>query len=90
MEMFSSFTFGLYSAFLALRAMVFKSSLQPRFTVDTMFLTVGRVEKAQIKWVKSGNIGYKQKTIQDEVEMIRYRNLYLHKAQFFLYRNNYL
>lgn len=35
-----SLTFGLYSAFLALRAMVFRSSLQPRFTVDTMFLIV--------------------------------------------------
>lgn len=34
----ASLTFGLYSAFLALRAIVFKSSLQPRFTVDTMFL----------------------------------------------------
>lgn len=31
-------TFGLYSAFLAWRAIFFKSSLQPRFTVDTIFL----------------------------------------------------
>lgn len=43
----SSLTFGLYSAFLALKAMVFKSSLQPRFTVDTMFLTVRKVKKKQ-------------------------------------------
>lgn len=32
------FTFGLYSAFLARRAMFFRSSLQARFTVDTIFL----------------------------------------------------
>lgn len=31
-------TFGLYSAFLACRAMFFRSSLQARFTVDTIFL----------------------------------------------------
>lgn len=36
-------TFGLYSAFLALRAMVFKSSLQPRFTVETMFLILEKI-----------------------------------------------
>lgn len=47
--MCGSLTFGLYSAFLALRAMVFKSSLQPRFTVDTMFLKVGKIRKAQRK-----------------------------------------
>lgn len=35
--------FGLYSAFLALRAIVFKSSLQPRFTVDTMFCSCGTI-----------------------------------------------
>lgn len=29
---------GLYSAFLACKAIFFKSSLQPRFTVQTMFL----------------------------------------------------
>lgn len=29
---------GLYSAFLACNAIFFKSSLHPRFTVDTMFL----------------------------------------------------
>lgn len=39
---YASLTFGLYSAFLALRAIVFKSSLQPRLTVDTMFLIVER------------------------------------------------
>lgn len=39
----ASLTFGLYSAFLALRAIVFKSSLQPRFTVDTMFLIAERI-----------------------------------------------
>lgn len=32
------FTFGLYSAFLACRAMFFRSSLQAKFTVDTIFL----------------------------------------------------
>ena len=31
-------TLGLYSAFLACNAIFFKSSLQPRFTVETMFL----------------------------------------------------
>ena len=31
-------TLGLYSAFLAWRAIFFKSSLHPRFTVDTIFL----------------------------------------------------
>lgn len=31
-------TFGLYSAFLACRAMNFRSRGQPRFTVETMFL----------------------------------------------------
>lgn len=31
-------TFGLYSAFLAWRAIFLRSSLQPRLTVDTMFL----------------------------------------------------
>lgn len=34
----SGFTFGLYSAFLACRAMFFRSSLQAKFTVDTIFL----------------------------------------------------
>lgn len=28
----------MYSAFLALKAIVFRSNLQPRFTVETMFL----------------------------------------------------
>lgn len=39
-ELVTSFplTLGLYSAFLARSAMVFRSSLQPRFTVDTIFL----------------------------------------------------
>ena len=31
-------TLGLYSAFLALKAMVLRSNLQPRLTVDTIFL----------------------------------------------------
>ena len=31
-------TFGLYSAFLACNAIFLRSSLHPRFTVDTMFL----------------------------------------------------
>lgn len=35
---FKFHTFGLYSAFLACNAIFFKSSLHPRFTVDTMFL----------------------------------------------------
>lgn len=35
--------FGLYSAFLALSAMVFRSSLQPRLTVDTMFCSCGTI-----------------------------------------------
>lgn len=34
----NSLTFGLYSAFLARSAIVFRSSLHPKFTVDTMFL----------------------------------------------------
>ena len=34
-------TLGLYSTFLAWNAMVFKSSLQSRFTVATLFLCVG-------------------------------------------------
>ena len=39
MKSYSKFvTFGLYSAFLACNAIFFKSSLHPRFTVDTMFL----------------------------------------------------
>ena len=33
--------FGLYSAFLAWRAMRFKSSRQPRLTVETMFWSCG-------------------------------------------------
>mmetsp|Transcript_6173 Transcript_6173/g.24897 ORF Transcript_6173/g.24897 Transcript_6173/m.24897 type:complete len:236 (-) Transcript_6173:78-785(-) len=32
---------GLYSAFLACRAMCFRSSEQPRFTVETMFCSTG-------------------------------------------------
>ena len=32
---------GLYSAFLACKAMAFKSSGTPRLTVDTMFCSVG-------------------------------------------------
>lgn len=34
---------GLYSAFLARSAMVFRSSLQPRFTVDTIFWSCGTI-----------------------------------------------
>lgn len=34
----SGLTLGLYSAFLARNAIVFKSNLHPKLTVDTMFL----------------------------------------------------
>lgn len=37
-----SFTFGLYSAFLARSAIVFRSNLQPKLTVDTIFLHKGK------------------------------------------------
>lgn len=51
-----SLTFGLYSAFLALRAMVFRSSLQPRFTVDTMFLIVNKKHKLRKNCKKKKNL----------------------------------
>lgn len=35
--------FGLYSAFRACRAIFFRSSLQPRFTVETMFCSCGTI-----------------------------------------------
>lgn len=34
---------GLYSAFLACKAIFFRSSLQPRFTVETMFCSCGTI-----------------------------------------------
>ena len=41
MELPAASTLGLYSAFLAASAMVFRSSLQSRFTVATMFCSCG-------------------------------------------------
>ncbi|KIO04086.1 hypothetical protein M404DRAFT_74958, partial [Pisolithus tinctorius Marx 270] len=41
-------TFGLYSAFLACNAIVFRSSLQSRFTVATMFWSVGTIPSTAV------------------------------------------
>ena len=43
--------FGLYSAFLAWRAIFFKSNLHPRLTVDTMFLNKNRQIFAEYNWL---------------------------------------
>jgi len=41
-------TFGLYSAFLACNAIVFRSSRQSRLTVATMFLLDGERERGRM------------------------------------------
>ena len=49
--------FGLYSAFLAWRAIFFKSSLQPKLTVDTIFWRVGIMPVSAAEWGVMGVIG---------------------------------
>jgi hypothetical protein len=41
-------TWGLYSAFLACKAMALRSSLQSKFTVETIFLKQTKKEKGKI------------------------------------------
>jgi hypothetical protein len=41
-------TLGLYSAFLACKAIVLRSSLQSRFTVATMFCNVGTIPSTAV------------------------------------------
>lgn len=44
--------FGLYSALRACKAILFKSSLHPRFTVDTMFCNWGMIGVSDVIGVK--------------------------------------
>ncbi len=47
------FTLGLYSAFLAWSAIVFKSNLQSKLTVETIFCRVGTMpdDVVVVRWV---------------------------------------
>lgn len=44
--------FGLYSAFLAWRAILFKSSLQFKLTVETMFLQIDKINELKVIFLK--------------------------------------
>ncbi|KAH6866174.1 hypothetical protein BKA70DRAFT_1134401, partial [Coprinopsis sp. MPI-PUGE-AT-0042] len=50
-------TLGLYRHFLACKAMVLRSSLQPRLTVVTMFCSVGTIPSTAVMCCFSSDRG---------------------------------